>query len=125
MGVGPLSGGAPAAANAQQPLTVSAAVSLTDALQTIAAAVCARLAGERCDSTSPAPTCSRGSWRMGHPADLFISADEAQMAIAAGAGAIDTASRINLLGNRLAVVVRRDSPTASRSGGWTICSGQK
>jgi molybdate transport system substrate-binding protein len=99
-------------ANAQQPLTVSAAVSLTDALQAIAAAY-ARAGGGAVRFNFAGSNVLARQLANGAPADLFISADEAQMAIAAGAGAIDTTSRINLLGNRLAVIVRRDSPTGS------------
>jgi molybdate transport system substrate-binding protein len=100
------------AANAPQPLTVSAAISLTDALQTIADAY-ARAGGGAVRFNFAGSNVLARQLANGAPADVFISADEAQMAVAAGAGAIDTASRIDLLGNRLVVVVRRDSPIAS------------
>jgi molybdate transport system substrate-binding protein len=46
----------------------------------------------------------------GAPADLFISADEAQMDVAAQAGAVDPSSRVDLLSNRLAIVARPGTP---------------
>src|SRR4051794_22419495 len=100
------------AANAPEPLTVSAAISLTDALQPIADAYARAGRGAVRFNLAGSNVLAR-QLANGAPADLFISADEAQMAIAAGAGAIDTTSRINLLGNRLAVIVRRDSSTTS------------
>lgn len=100
-------------ANAQEPLTVSAAVSLTDALQTIGDAYARAGMGAVRFNFAASNVLAR-QLANGAPADMFISADEAQMAIAAGAGAIDTTSRFDLLGNRLAVIVRRDSSTASR-----------
>jgi molybdate transport system substrate-binding protein len=42
--------------------------------------------------------------------DLFISADESQMDVAGRAGAIDARTRVDLLGNRLAVLVRPGGP---------------
>lgn len=43
----------------------------------------------------------------GAPVDVFISADETQMRVVEEAGAIASGTRVNLLGNRLAVVTRR------------------
>jgi molybdate transport system substrate-binding protein len=99
-------------ATTQEPLTVSAAVSLTDALQTIADAYTRGGGGEVRFNFSGSNVLAR-QLANGAPADVFISADEAQMAVAVGAGAIDITARIDLLGNRLAVVVRRGSSTAS------------
>ena len=50
----------------------------------------------------------------GAPVDLFISADEAQMDLAAQAGAIDVKTRVPLLGNRLAIVTMPDGPAVDR-----------
>ena len=47
----------------------------------------------------------------GAPADLFISADNAQMDVAAAAGAIDRSTRVDLVENRLVVMVRPDHAT--------------
>src|SRR5262249_35303682 len=89
-----------------EPLTVSAAISLTDALEAIA-----KVYAER--GGSPVRFNFAGSNVLarqlvnGAPADLFISADAAQMAGAAEAGAVARGRRVDLLGNRLAVIVRR------------------
>jgi molybdate transport system substrate-binding protein len=86
------------------PVVVSAAISLTDALREIERAYAA-------DGGGPVRFNFAGSNVLarqivnGAPADLFISADLAQMDYAARAGAIDPATRVPLLGNRLAVVV--------------------
>jgi molybdate transport system substrate-binding protein len=87
----------------QQPIVVSAAISLTDALQEI---------GNKYESSGGVPVrfnfaASNVLARQianGAPADIFISADEVQMNYAETAGAIDTPSRRALLTNRLAVV---------------------
>lgn len=92
-----------------EPLTVSAAVSLTEALEAAAAAY-------RADGGGPVRFNFAGSNTLarqlvnGAPADLFISADEAQMDVVAAAGAIDRASRVDLLTNRLAVIVAAGQP---------------
>jgi molybdate transport system substrate-binding protein len=93
----------------QDAILVSAAISLTDALQEIASAY------ERAGN-APIRFNFAGSNVLarqianGAPADLFISADERQMDHAQQRGAIDAATRINLLRNQLVVVV----PTGSR-----------
>ena len=87
----------------QQPIVVSAAISLTDALQEI---------GKKYESSGGAPVrfnfaASNVLARQvanGAPADIFISADEVQMKYAESAGAIDVSTRRTLLTNRLAVV---------------------
>ena len=90
-------------------ITVSAALSLTDAL----AAVAREYAG-----------AGRGGVRFnfgasnilarqivqGAPVDLFVSADEAQMEVVAREGLLKEGSRVDLLGNQLAVVVPNDRP---------------
>lgn len=91
------------------PITVSAAVSLTDALTAIG---------------SDYATAGRGTVRFnfgasnvlarqiagGAPVDLFISADEPQMNAVAQAGMVLDGTRIDLLSNQLAVVVPSDRP---------------
>ena len=86
-------------------LTVSAAISLTDALEE---------AGRAYDSTRESVRFNFAGSNVlarqivsGAPVDVYISADEAQMNVVAAAGAIDPTSRIDLLGNRLAVLTRR------------------
>ena len=86
------------------PVLVSAAISLTDALQEIAGAY------ERAGH-APVRFNFAGSNVLarqivnGAPADLFISADELQMDHAQQRGAIDAATRIDLLRNQLVIVV--------------------
>jgi molybdate transport system substrate-binding protein len=88
-------------------ITVSAAISLTDVLEEIAGAY--RKAGG-----GPVRFNFAGSNVLarqivnGAPADIFISADDKQMDVAETAGVIAQGSRVNLVGNRLAVVAPRD-----------------
>jgi molybdate transport system substrate-binding protein len=87
------------------PLTVSAAVSLTDALEAVARAYAKSGGGEVRFNFAGSNTLARQLVK-GAPADVFVSADERQMDVTAQAGAIDPASRVDLLGNRLAIVSR-------------------
>jgi molybdate transport system substrate-binding protein len=88
----------------QEPLTVSAAISLTDALDAIAKAY-AGSGGDPVRFNFAGSNVLARQLVNGAPADLFISADEAQMDVAAQAGVIDRATRVDLLSNRLAVIV--------------------
>jgi molybdate transport system substrate-binding protein len=98
--------------NVQQPLTVSAAISLTDALESIARSYADHGGGPVRFNFAGSNVLAR-QLVNGAPADVFISADAAQMDVAATAGAIRADSRIDLVGNRLAVITR----PASRGGG--------
>lgn len=89
-----------------EPITVSAAISLTNALQS-AAKVYTDAGGGPVRFNFAGSNVLARQLVSGAPADLFISADEAQMEVAMQAGAIDAASRVNLLSNRLAVLSRR------------------
>lgn len=88
---------------AQAPLTVSAAVSMTEALQDVAAAY--RAAGG-----APVSFNFAGSNVLarqivnGAPVDVFISADEAQMEVVARAGMVVSGSFANIAGNSLVLV---------------------
>jgi molybdate transport system substrate-binding protein len=91
------------------PITVSAAVSLTDALSAIAR--------EYADAGRGGVRFNFGASNVlarqivqGAPVDVFISADEAQMDVVAAAGLVQDGSRIDLLRNQLAVVVPNDRP---------------
>jgi molybdate transport system substrate-binding protein len=99
-----------AAAAEPAPLTVSAAVSLTDALEAIAKAYAASGGGAVRFNFAGSNTLAR-QLVNGAPADLFISADDAQMDVVAQSGVIDPATRVNLLGNHLALVSRRGGPS--------------
>jgi molybdate transport system substrate-binding protein len=96
-----------AALPSDSPLTVSAAVSLTDALDTIAREYAAAGGAPVRFNFAGSNTLAR-QLVNGAPADIFISADEAQMDVAVRAGAIDPSSRVDLLANRLAIVARPD-----------------
>jgi molybdate transport system substrate-binding protein len=85
----------------EAPLLVSAAISLTDALTESAAAYRAGGGGEVRFNFAGSNVLARQIVN-GAPADLFISADAAQMALAASRNAVDAA--VPLLHNRLAVV---------------------
>jgi molybdate transport system substrate-binding protein len=90
-------------------ITVYAAVSLTDALRAIEpkfeAATGDKLLFNLDGSNVLALQISKGA-----PADVFFSADEAQMDRLQRSGFIDAATRHNILFNRLVAVVGVDSP---------------
>src|SRR3954464_6526080 len=88
---------------AAPPLTVSAAVSLTDSLEAIAGAYTATGGGRVRFNFAGSNVLAR-QLVNGAPADVFISADEAQMDVAVQGGAVDAGSRVPLLANRLAVI---------------------
>src|SRR5215203_1776916 len=92
-----------------EPLTVCAAISLTESLEAAAAAYQQSGGGLVRFNFAGSNTLAR-QLVNGAPADLFISADEKQMEVAAAAGAIDRATRIDLVENRLALMVRPDHP---------------
>lgn len=94
--------------NIEEPLTVSAAVSLTESLEAVGKVYLAAGGAPVRFNFAGSNVLAR-QLVNGAPADVFISADEAQMDVAAAAGAIDAGSRVDLLGNRLAVIVRPDN----------------
>ena len=95
------------AALQDQPLTVSAAISLSGAMEDIAQAYKASGGGEVRFNFAASNVLARQIVN-GAPADLFISADEAQMDYAQREKAIDPASRVLLLSNRLVIVTQAD-----------------
>ncbi|MBA2305377.1 MAG: molybdate ABC transporter substrate-binding protein [Acidobacteria bacterium] len=86
-----------------QPVVVSAAISLTDALGEIEQAYTAAGGGALRFNFAGSNVLARQIVN-GAPVDIFISADQAQMDYAEQRGAIENATRIDLLANRLAVV---------------------
>jgi molybdate transport system substrate-binding protein len=90
-------------------LLVCAAVSLTEPVQE-AAALYRAAGGDAVRFNFAGSNTLARQIVNGAPADVFISADEAQMNVAAAAGAIDAATRVDLLSNRLAVIVRPGGP---------------
>ena len=87
----------------EEPLLVSAAISLTDALREVDAAYTAAGGGPVRFNLAGSNVLARQIVN-GAPADVFISADEAQMDYVEARGGIDRSSRFDLLSNRLAVV---------------------
>jgi molybdate transport system substrate-binding protein len=91
------------------PITVAAAVSLTEVLTA---------AAEEYPDSSPgqvrfnfaASNILARQIVSGAPVDLFISADESQMDVVAKAGLIVDGTRVDLLTNQLAVIVPDDRP---------------
>jgi molybdate transport system substrate-binding protein len=84
-------------------ILVSAAISLTDALEEIRHAYATAGGGEIRFNFAGSNVLARQIVN-GAPADVFISADEAQMDYAQERGAIDAGSRFPVVSNRLAVI---------------------
>ena len=97
-----------------QPLTVSAAVSLTEVMQAVGRAY-ERAGHGRVLFNFAASNVLARQIVNGAPVHVFISADETQMEIVRRAGLVSADAVIPLLGNRLAVVVRSDSTTVVTS----------
>ena len=93
----------------EPPITVSAAVSLTEALTEIA-----KVYGGPVRFNFAASNVLARQIVNGAPVDVFISADDAQMDIVQRAGRVDPTTRFELLGNFLAVVVRDGSASPVR-----------
>jgi molybdate transport system substrate-binding protein len=87
-------------------ITVSAAVSLTDALQEIAATY--GKSGGQVNLNLAASNVLSRQIVNGAPVDVFISADEAQMALVEKAGLMASGTRVPLLRNSLAIIVSTD-----------------
>jgi molybdate transport system substrate-binding protein len=97
------------------PLHVSAAVSLTEALQAAAAKWQAR--GHEVTLNFAASNVLARQISEGAPVDVFFSADEVQMARLVDGGLVDPADRVDLLGNQLAVITPRGRPLPGRLPG--------
>ena len=94
---GPVQRGAPVS------LHVSAAVSLTDALQKVAARWEQAGHGAVALNLAASNVLARQVLE-GAPADVFLSADEAQMDRLVQSGDVDTGDRVDLLSNQLVVI---------------------
>jgi molybdate transport system substrate-binding protein len=95
------------AGQGQAAITVSAAVSLTDALGAIGQRYGSEARGSVRFNFGASNTLAR-QIVSGAPVDVFVSADEAQMDVVAAAGLLKDGSRVDLLSNQLAVVVPND-----------------
>jgi molybdate transport system substrate-binding protein len=96
------------------PLTVSAAISLTDVLTAIAEEYGRQGRGSVSFNFGASNVLAR-QIVSGAPVDVFISADDAQMDVVATAGMVKAGSRVALLTNQLAVIVPNDRPRTLRS----------
>jgi len=104
----------PAAVEGQRPpVTVSAAISLSDCLEEISRAYTDQGGAPVRFNFAGSNVLARQIVN-GAPVDLFISADDTQMDLAARSGAIDVNTRVPLLSNRLAVVTLPGGPALVR-----------
>lgn len=106
VGCGP-GGGGSGPAGPDRPLLVSAAVSLTGVLETLAAAY-ERDTGTRVELNVAGSSALAVQIIAGAPVDLFISADLFQMDRVAAEALIQVETRVVLLSNQLVVVVPAD-----------------
>jgi len=90
-------------------VTVFAAASLTDALKEIETSYEAK-SGDKIAYNFAGSNVLARQIAQGAPADIFFSADEAQMDNVAKAGLIDPATRKDLLLNTLVIIGPADSP---------------
>ena len=95
-------------------ISVSAAASLTDALKQIAADY-EKQSGDKIIFNFAASSTLAQQIQAGAPADIFFSADEAQMNRLEKKGLIDPATRKSILGNSLVIVVPGDSALPIKS----------
>lgn len=102
-----LVGRAPFQAVPAPPLTVAAAVSLAEVLEEIARAYVAAGGGPVRFNLAGSNVLARQIVN-GAPADVFISADEAQMNVIDTAGAVLAGTRVDLVANQLAIVALPD-----------------
>lgn len=99
---------------APRPITVSAAVSLTDVMTAIAEEYGRGGHGSVRFNFGASNVLARQIVN-GAPVDVFVSADEAQMDVVAAAHLLVDGSRVDLLRNQLAVVVPSDRPRTMTS----------
>lgn len=102
------------AALAAEPVTVSAAVSLKESL-TKYAPIYERLAGQKVQFNFGATGHLLAQIREGAPVDAFISASDAQMDQAYKEDLIDAATRRQIVGNEMVLIVPHKSKLTLRS----------
>jgi molybdate transport system substrate-binding protein len=105
-------------------VTVFAAASLTDSLKVMAATY-EKASGDKIIFNFAASSTLARQITAGAPADIFFSADEAQMDKLAKQGLIDPATRQDRLGNTLVVVIPMDSTLKIQSPGDLTNAGVK
>ena len=105
-------------------VTVFAAASLTDSLKEIAADY-GKISGDKIIFNFGASSMLARQIEAGAPADIFFSADEAQMSGLAKKGLIDPATRKSVLGNSLVVVIPNGSALQIKSSSDLTNAGVK
>jgi len=106
------------AATGAKTLTVFAAASMKNALDQANAAYEAK-SGVKVTASYAASSALAKQIEQGAPADIFLSADLAWMDYLVEKKAIDTATRVSLLGNRIVLIAPKDS----RQGNVSIGQG--
>ena len=96
------------AAAQQKSITIFAAASMKNALDDIDDAY-SRQSGVKIVASYAASSALMKQIEQGAPADVFVSADLKWMDYGAERKLINTATRINLLGNRLVLIAPKDS----------------
>jgi molybdate transport system substrate-binding protein len=104
---------------AQEAVTVFAAASMKNALDA-ANTAWAEKGGAKTSTSYAASSALAKQIEAGAPADVFISADLAWMDYLAERKLIDTASRTNLLGNRIVLVGPKDAPAVEIKSGFDL-----
>ena len=104
---------APVRAHAQGPLVVFAAASLKNALDEVAAEWSKRTGKPLPRLSYAASSTLAKQIEQGAPADLFLSADLDWMDYVQARNLVRTGSRFDLLGNRIVLIVPRDSAVTS------------
>ena len=107
-----LSGGAPVQ---ESPITVSAAISLSEAVEDLAK-VYAREFGAQVRFNFAGSNALARQIVNGAPVDVFVSADEAQMAVVEKAGAVRPGGAVAIASNRLVVAALPDRVDVIRAG---------
>lgn len=105
-------------------LTVFAAASLTDSLKQIAANY-QKQTGRTVTFNFEASSILARQIEQGAPADIFFSADEAQMDRLAKKGLVDPVTRTDRLGNTLVVVTPKDSQLQIHAASDLAANGVK
>jgi molybdate transport system substrate-binding protein len=96
----------------QKSLTIFAAASMKNALDDINAVFTAKT-GVKVAASYAASSALARQMEQGAPADVFASADLEWMDYATQKDTINTATRVNLLGNKLVLIAPKDSTVAN------------
>lgn len=95
--------------SAQAKLTVFAAASMTNVLEEIKKEYLKQKPNEEIIFSFASSSVLAKQINKGRPADIFISADQKWMDFLAEANAIDSNSRVDLVGNKLVIIAPKES----------------